>query len=482
MTSQWLSWINCLVAGVIASLLLATGLFWLMRPSEITCSKIGSKECLLPKNAFALPPESYKKVDAPFLALQQASPTILLPDLKAHLLYYGKNGRPDAGSGRTLIHFSLAGTKNLASVSPQEKLYLVYDKKTVPSHYIFSPGNAETSVWLEGTPSDTDVAIKLAMKNEKGEIITEPENCANFKLPEKEFIRYAGATWELNGTRVDGTLLARQKARWFGPDRFLEDHGGDEFAQMTNKQRIDFGENDEVYSIFASAGDCFIWNNGRWATTSPGADTLNYQLLVVKKADERLMTFELWDVEGKGKVVLNLLKSNEPWLVNSKMMGNIFKFVGARTLSQCVFEVNQERMHLKPTDWLIFTTKGWKKLESGQDIDDYVNRKISGTLFVFEGVKRKGSGQVMLGTLYNPTRSDSQPVEMAIQPLKKGKSASVTKVESKNNHDNDDDDEDDDDDDEEDAKTIPSNTKEMHPHPVQHSIHQPSKEKPVNQK
>ncbi|MCP5507977.1 MAG: hypothetical protein H7A37_06730 [Chlamydiales bacterium] len=47
---------------------------------------------------------------------------------------------------------------------------------------------------------------------------------------------------ELGKWRVDGTLLARQRARWYGPDMFLKRHGGDEFKDVSGKRRIDFGE------------------------------------------------------------------------------------------------------------------------------------------------------------------------------------------------------------------------------------------------
>ena len=132
---------------------------------------------------------------------------------------------------------------------------------------------------------------------------------------------------------------------------------------------------------------------------------MNRPLLVVKKVDERLMTFELWDVEGKGKILLNLLKSSEPWAVqNAQTLQHMFKFLGAKTRTQCVFEINRERVILRPSDWLLLTSKGWKKLTTEKEIDNYVKRKLTGTLFVFEGISRKDEKQIMTGTLYSPAR------------------------------------------------------------------------------
>ncbi len=416
MIGQWLSWLNCTLIGLALVFGLAGGLFWLKRPAEIACPHLTSKECGLPKGAFELTEVAYQQIGEPLLTVQQVPPAMQLPDLRQQLIYYGKNGRPDAQSDHTLLHFSLNGNKTVVSIAPGEKLYLFYDRKSAPAHYNFSPQNEKTSLWIEGTPVDNEVQIHVTLENDKGEKIVEPEAFAQFRLTEKEFIRYAGASWEIGTFRVDGTLLARQRARWFGPDRFLERHGGEEYQQIVGKQRIDFGENDDLYSVFVKAGDCLIWDQNRWKGVLPGEESLGRPLLVVKKVDERLMTFELWDVEGKGKILLNLLKSNEPWAVqNAQTLQHMFKFVGARTRTQCVFEINRERMTLRPSDWLILTPKGWKKLSTEEEIDQYVRRKLSGTLFVFDGISRKDEKQIMLGTLYSPARNECQSVELALQ-------------------------------------------------------------------
>lgn len=450
MTSQWLSWISCLLVGLIVCLLLGMGWIWIQRPSEIVCTDPISKQCRLPKNAFALKKEVYQQMGEPFIALQQAPPSLQLPDLKQHLIYYGKNGRPDANSSHTHLHFSFTGNKNVVSIVPGEKQYLLYDKKVLPSHYVFSPNNVETSLWIEVSPVDNEALVKVFMKNEKGEIIKEPETHIQFKLPEKEFIRYAGSSWEIGSWRVDGTLLARQRARWYGIDKFLERHGGEEYKFTKGKQRIDIGENDDVYSIFVDIGDCLIWDGKQWKEIVPGPESLKHPLLVIKKVDERLMTLELWDTEGKGKVLLNILKSTEPWLLqNPASLQQTFKFVGAKTRTQCVFEINKERMIISPADWLLLTPKGWKKLETEEDIDAYVKRKTPGTLFVFEGLSRAEDKQTMNATIYNPTRSDFQSVELALQQVG-SRSTSRTQANKESKQHSYDDDEDDDNDDDED--------------------------------
>lgn len=416
MIGQWISWLNWTLIGLACLLSVAGGIFWLQRPSQIVCADAPSKECGLPKGAFELPQQAYQKIGEPLLALQQAPLALQLPDLRQQLIYYGKNGRPDGKPGQTLLHFSLNGNKSVVSTPPGEKLYLVYDRKGTQGRYVFSVDNEKSSLWIVGQPIENEVQIQVTLENDKGEKIIEPEAYAQFRLPEKEFVRYAGTAWEIGSFRVDGTLLARQRARWCGTDRFLEHHGGQEYKDIAGKQRIDFAENDELYSVFVKAGDCLIWNQNCWKVVNPGEGSLGYPLLVVKKIDERLMTFELWDIEGKGKISLNLLKSSEPWTMqNTQTFQHMFKFVGARTRTQCVFEINHKRMILRPSDWLLLTAKGWMKLATEEEIDHYVKRKLSGTLFVFEGLSRKDDRQILKGMLYSPARNDCQMVELALQ-------------------------------------------------------------------
>src|SRR5262249_15243613 len=154
-----------------------------------------------------------------------------------------------------------------------------------------------------------------------------------------------------------------------------------------------------AYSVYIQVGDTLVWDNDRWEVATPGEDTLGKPLMVVKKVDERLITFEVWDPEGKSKVMLNLLKSNEPPPAANILQA--FKYVGSRTRSQFVFELNKHRVMLSPQDWLLQTDKGWKKLTTHDEIDAYVEGRTPGLLFVFDGVEKRDDRQLLVGTLFN---------------------------------------------------------------------------------
>lgn len=412
MIKNWINWINYTTATAVVFLLVAAAVFTGMRPTEFPVYDSIARKPNLPKNAFTRSPGEYESIASPALSIDFSPLYMEMPDLRRHLIYYGKNGRPDTNQEQPTMHFAFAQNKIPSSLEPGKRLYILYDKKQTPPQYVFSPNNNETHLWIEAKVSENQALITIGMKfeDEHGE---ESIAYSELQLPEKEYVRFGNAVWEMGNFRVDGTLLARQKARWYGLDRFLEKHGGNEFEEMISKHRVDFGEGDDAYSVYLGVGSYLIWKDNRWQNVKAGDVSLNSPILSVKKIEDRIMNLELWDVDGKGKIVLNLIRSNEAW--TPKNLEEQFKFIGARTKSQLIFEVKEERMLLRPNDWLVLTETGWKKLETPDEIDQYVERKLVGPLFVFDQIERKDDRQVISGTLFNAARTEMMPMELSLQ-------------------------------------------------------------------
>jgi hypothetical protein len=412
MLKKWMVWVNYTAGAILALLLLAAAWFWLTRPEDYVVDEHAVIKNAPPKRAFEREEESYHAIGAPVFSLNYSPLGMQTPDLKRYLVYYGRNSRPDAQIASTLLFFGFTGNKSPTSVLPGERLYVLYDKSQTPPQYIFSPDNAKTPLWVEATVSGNQAHVKVGIDKEPSDDAKGSAGYVEFNIPEKEFVR-AGTVWEIGKWRVDGTLLARQKARWYGIDRFLERHGGEEFEGFIGKQRIDFGEGEEAYSVYVAMGDCMIWKDEKWQVVQAGEDSLHYPMMCIKKIDERLMTLELWDVSGKGKITLNLLKVNEAWVPQNIQQS--FKFLASRTRSQFVFELNKERITLRPRDWLVLTSSGWKKLSTPEEIDSFVGRQVIGPLFIFDGVERKDDRQVLKGTLFNTARTEMQSIEIPLQ-------------------------------------------------------------------
>lgn len=451
MAKQWLKWINLGIGALAAFLIICALYITLTRPSEITALDPATAKKVLPASSFAMSKQACDAIGKAALDLKFSPITLQIPDLKNHLLYYGKNGRPDAPTENPVLHFAIAANPTVAvPVVNGGKIFMFYDKKRAPPQYVFSPNNEETPLWIEPIVQGNEAVVKVSIRNENGEIMKEPEANASIRLPEKENRANAGKAWDIGKQRVDGSLLARQKARWMGPDVFLEKHGGPEFKDLQSKQRLDFAEEENPYSIYVGVNDSIVWDKDHWVVAQPGVDTLNMPLMIVKKIEERLMNFELWDVGGKNKVILNLVKSNEPW--TPAAVEGKFKFLGARTKSQYIFEIDGKRILLSPKDWLLQTPTGWKKLMTAKEIDDFVERKTVGILFICEGLEKKEGKQVLRGNFFNPARTEMHPIDLPVQQgfgqkaivVKKGGKEGMAKDEEEDEEDDDieDDDED----------------------------------------
>lgn len=413
MPRKWLIIFNIGLGGTALCLMTAAAAVTFSRPSTIEVSEAAPKAKVLPENAFQLQKDAYDSIGSSLFTLQFSPPKMQLPDLRNLLTYYGPNGRPDVNLGSNVVYFGLANTRDQGALSEGERLYLLYDRTQNPPRYIFSPGNSPTTLWIEADSEEKGAKIRVSMMNQEGMVVQEPANRSKFELQQKEFAQFnRGSQWKIGDNRVDGTLLARQKAKWYGIDKFFERHGGEEFETTAKKQRIDFTNGEEVYSVFVDQGDVLYWDKDHWHAAKPGPETIGKPLLQVKKVAERLLTFDLWNSDGSNKIVLNLLKSQERW--SPQQIQRDFRFLSARTRSQYVFEVDKEKMTLVPRDWLVKTESGWEKLDSVQEIDDYVSRKIQGPLFVFDGVEKRDDRQVLVGTLFNASRTDMKQIELDI--------------------------------------------------------------------
>lgn len=398
-------------------LILGAAIISFSRPGVIHVPVITEKQRLPPISGFQQKKEDYDRIEETLLHLNFAPPRMQLPDLRKVLTYHGFNGRPDLQKGGPAVQFSILGSKEFGTIQPGQKLYLQYDKTHSPPRLIFSPDNKETTLWIEVAPDTVNRkgTVRAFMKNESGEIIRNPVVNAEFILDQKEAIPFnRPSNWEIGKFKVDGTLFSRQKAKWWGPDKFLQMHGGAEYEERGTKQRIEFGEGADAYTIYLGEGDFVVWDKDRWISIPAGERSMDKPLLELKKISDRILTFDLWTPDGNNKVVLNLLKSQERW--SSQQLKQTIKFVAARTHSQYIFEIDQKRMLINPQDWLVKTEEGWEKLDSPTKIDDFVDGQLKGPLFIFDGtVQKEDESTVFMGSFFSPGRAEMETFEIPTQ-------------------------------------------------------------------
>lgn len=401
---------------ILLALVMTGTLFYAFSTAEeVQLPAQSSQRMSLPKGAFTWDKNAYDNIGAPALRLNGEAPRLQLPDLRALLIYYGTNGRPDSSEQQQRLYLGLktaVGDSSMESVALGERLYLECDGK---GKYSFAPKESTTPLWvqLERSEGSERAEVLVGLTGPQGENIATPEELRQFHLEEKKMPRVRVGVWKIGEYRVDGSLLARQKARWYGQDKFLEEHGGEPYTKFAGKQRVEFGTEDKRYVVFVGLHDLLVWDDGRWKETTPGENSWGKPLMQVTRIEERVMGLEIWDPEGKSKVPLNLIRSRELW--RPEVLEHELRFVGARTRTQCIVEILGERMTLRPEDWLLRNSEGWQRLDSAEAIDDYVDRKVEGELFVFEGVTRKDGQQILQAHMFSNSRAESRMIELSTQ-------------------------------------------------------------------
>ncbi len=378
--------------------------------------RVKPSEMPLPKSPF---PQNEISFEQGPLALTWVSPKATLPDLHLELSYLGKNHRPDVAEGKSRFYICVGQKKEAVSAISGEKLYLKYLQS---GSCVASDGNTQTPLWLEMHPMTADATgaeyleVKAYLSDEEHHLITIPAAHHNFtlKMEEKKGpIGSQGNLWDIGGARVDGSLLIRQGARLTGKDLFLEMHGGELFKDVITRERLDFLAGGNPYYCFIKEGDFLIWKDKKWQRPSAEDKTEEFPLLAIKKLDDKATSIELWDIEGKNKLPLSLPRSKNydpPIDLNQE-----FKLVGAKTWVECVVECRGKRFLLKEGDWMVLTSDGWHKISSEKEVDDYVDQKINGPLFILDKITKKNHRTILIGHLFSALRTTVIDVELANQ-------------------------------------------------------------------
>lgn len=409
---NWLVYLNKLLAVSSALVYAGAGMGALLHPRALSLFR----HELCEKNAIPAPftqsDSAYKAIaSGPLFALHYQAPQAQLPDLRQELVLYGLDERPDADPHHPIVHLGLGSSAEVHGFPAGQVRYLIFDRSQAV--YRPSPDNKPSNLWITLTAFPHAMIAEVGMMDRHGRLIYSPKEHARFEVAQSSH-RPASEPWQLGAQRVDNSLLARLHTRWYGEDQFLTDHGGSEFSSVRGKQRLDFGQGDDVYSCFVEQGECLVWKGDRWINLRPGESSRGLPLLHLKNLKEKLMLFELWDEMGRTRVTLSLMRSRDVWL--PRHMKDTVRFVGARTWSEFVLNVGGERLVVSPQDWLLLDEGGWHLLRKVEEIDAYVSGRLQGELLVLDGLEREGGTQTLKGHLYNTSRTSLESMDIALTP------------------------------------------------------------------
>lgn len=205
------------------------------------------------------------------------------------------------------------------------------------------------------------------------------------------------------------------EAKWWGPDLLIQNYGGAEYRQWRDKQKIEFFH-PIPYALFVTAGDFLLFENDRWKVV-PQSEVKSNRPLAVVRSMGRGLEIEAWDATGFRSVEYKY-NQQHPQPIAHKM-DNLPTAFRMRTSTQVTCLFGKKRVILKKGDWLLKTATGWHILKKWDEIEDCLQHRVKGELFIFDELE-KDEGKVSLkGHLYDEMRVQVQQVAIPIIKEKK---------------------------------------------------------------
>jgi len=123
-----------------------------------------------------------------------------------------------------------------------------------------------------------------------------------------------------------------------------------------------------------------------------------------------------WDSSGIESFKLTFHRE-KPGTITTRAE-EVFTRLRQRTSTRVSCRLENRATILKVGDWLIQTDKGWHTIKNSHEIDDILNLKVLGELFIFDSIEDQGGKEVFCGTLFDPMRTEVQTVQLPISQTK----------------------------------------------------------------
>lgn len=362
------------------------------------------------------------------LSLNPMKKSSLVPDLSREILVLARSSRPDCDAKEGAILLSTKSSSEQRIVTLGEQIFLACHKnKDEEPTYTFS--DKKTALWIKPVlGGQEDIYLEVGQFSpskqgegffeEVGQVLVQQVKSSTFK--EKHESAF---------------LSSIRQAKWWGSDCLFKQYGGQEYREMMQKQKVEIPGASGSQFYFLSAGDYLQWQAGLWQATSLSSVTPGCPLAYVKSISSKNMEIEVWDERGFYPQMLRLdlqpsSKSQKTDFSNS--------LVRLRSSSQVTCSLGKRRFILKEGDWLLKVGKSWRNLKRSKDIEDCLQHKLRGELFIFDSIDKQQGKLFLKGSLFDEMRTQMTSVSLPISPEEhassKGKKAKSSPLFKKTNY------------------------------------------------
>ncbi len=308
-------------------------------------------------------------------------------ELENSLQFLGANTRPDA---HALSYFFSFKGKALVFTGgkPHPLTEILGDELTEAQDFYFTLSILEKP------------HVKISVFEKKGE-----NHCFTSKLKDQT----PPMEIHIGGSKLDNYFLTRQKINWVGTDLFLKCYGGEDYEIAQDHTRIDFMHQNPPYSRFVQERDYLVWKDGQWQDQCP--DSNQYPLMEINRIEPQSLMVTIFDVTGRHQheIALTLSRAHP---ISSKLSS--LKYIGAKSPKKWLFKDAKTRLCIEPGDWLLNVGHKWEKINSIEAMDRYIQKINLGELFVVKEFKDDQGKKVLVGDLFNSSRTQQMDYTMQV--------------------------------------------------------------------
>ncbi len=346
----------------------------------------------------------YEAIGSGPLSLNEGQLSKFLHSIRKELIVLAKNTRPDVASGKADLLIGLKNAGEEKVISSESVVYLEKKESLESDAPVYHFSDKETPLWFKPISYDqASIAIEVG-----GEVEEEQGKFFAKSLIDQDF------NDKLKDAQPFKTL---KEMEWCGSDRFLETYGKEEYKSVLNKHKVLFKEERSSYACFVQQGDYLVWEDGKWKVRNLEEIAPDANLALIKSITPYEIEVLGWDEKGFFPFHVKIAKKDVPRI--SLKMEEIITSTRLRTASQVSCMFGKKRMVIKPGDWLLKTALGWHKLRRLSEIEDYLDHKLEGMLFVFDTLNKEGGKMVIQGQLFDEKRSQVANVSIPVNEEKK---------------------------------------------------------------
>jgi hypothetical protein len=341
--------------------------------------------------SLALPFIDYMKNGKGPLAI---SPKDISPEfepLVKELVVIGKNTRPDSGA-LSMVSIGLKTSGDQKQLVSGQKLFLAVQGGS----YKFTDEKTDLSL-LPLPMAGSDVLLQIETAEKKEEVVLTSSAFLDRSLDEETYVQVL------------------KKGKMWAPDLFLHQWGGDEYRDLSAKQKVEI--EGKVY--FLSVGDLLWWDENEWKVGKAAFEEA--PLAKFMSASGHEMNFEVWNPSGysSSKVNVALQSSKAP-----QKAEEVITSVRPRSASEITCQLGKRRVIVKEGDWWIKTDRRWRSLKTAADLEAFLHHDIQGELFIFEKVENMKGKTILKGRCFDKMRTESLPISLVVNTEKKAPSSS----------------------------------------------------------